>query len=183
MRLAGAAKVAVGERVEVRVAGVSRTYRVVGVAATAAPWRHQSALFFTDDHAAELAGHPSRFDTLGVVPHAGANPHEFQQAVTRAMEPYNPPQAQAFRIATGADRGAAEGDLPPGAAPADGYNVLWFLVYMMGLIAVGMVAGAMGASIRRRSTEIAILRAVGAARGRSGCCCSQKGCCSPWSPP
>ncbi|GAA4958419.1 hypothetical protein GCM10023334_076120 [Nonomuraea thailandensis] len=165
-RLAAAARVAVGDRVEVRVAGMPRAYRVTGVAATAVPWRYQSALFFTDGHVAELAGHPRGFTSLGVLPRPGADPHELQQAVARILEPYNPPGAQVFRIATGADRGAAEGNLPPGGSPSDGYNVLWFLVYVMALIAIGMVAAALGVSIRRRSMEIAVLRAIGARPGQ-----------------
>ncbi|GAA2387093.1 ABC transporter permease [Nonomuraea africana] len=165
-RLAEAARVTVGERVDVRVSGVSRSHEVVGVAATSARWRHQSALFFTDGHAAKLAGRRSGVDTLGVLPQPGTDPQELRQAVARVLQPYNPPGAQVIRIATGADRGAAEGNLSSGGGPREGFNTLWFLVYTAGLIAVGMVAAAMGLSIRRRSTEIAVLRAVGARRGQ-----------------
>ncbi|MFC4006383.1 hypothetical protein ACFOY2_04070 [Nonomuraea purpurea] len=61
----------------------------------------------------------------------------------------------------GAERGAQESNTPPPAP----FNLLWFAVWLTVLVATGMVAAAMGVSIRRRSMEVAVLRAIGARPG------------------
>ncbi|MFI6535794.1 FtsX-like permease family protein [Nonomuraea sp. NPDC050547] len=163
-RLAGAAGAAVGERVEVAVSGVFRPYEVVGVAVAAGAWRHQSALFFTDDHAAELAGRRGGVDAVGVFPAVGVDPERLGRAVGRVLEPYNRLTAHPMRVSTGDARGLAEGNVV--TSSGGGFNTLWFLVYMTGLVAVGMVSAVMGLSLRRRGRELAVLRAVGARPGQ-----------------
>ncbi|MBB5079394.1 ABC transporter permease [Nonomuraea endophytica] len=163
-RLAGAAGVAVGERVEVAVSGVFRPYEVVGVAVAAGAWRHQSALFFTDDHAAELAGRRGGVDAIGVYPAGGVDQESLGRAVGRVLEPYNRRSALPVRVSTGDARGRAEGNVI--TSSGGGFNTLWFLVYTTGLVAVGMVSAVMGLSLRRRGRELAALRAVGARPGQ-----------------
>ncbi|MEU6719298.1 hypothetical protein ABZ897_48220 [Nonomuraea sp. NPDC046802] len=160
-RLAEAARIRAGDPVEVGVSGTVRRHVVVGVAATTAAWRHQSALFFTDRHAAELAGHTSGTDALGVYPRPGVGPAELGAAVTRAVAPFNAPGSQLLTAVGGAERAAQESITPPPAP----FNLLWFAVWLTVLVATGMVAAAMGVSIRRRSMEVAVLRAIGARPG------------------
>ncbi|MFC7591531.1 FtsX-like permease family protein [Nonomuraea antimicrobica] len=83
-------------------------------------------------------------------------------AVTRAVEPYNAPGLRIARVAVGADRGGQENNI----VVAEGFNTLWFLVWVTALVSAGMVAAAMGLSVRRRGMEIAVLRAVGARPGQ-----------------
>ncbi|MFE0153308.1 FtsX-like permease family protein [Nonomuraea sp. NPDC059007] len=163
-RLAGAAGVVVGGRVEVAVSGVFRPYEVVGVAVAAGAWRHQSALFFTDDHAAELAGRRGGVDAIGVFPAVGVDPERLGRAIGRVLEPYNRQTMLPLRVFTGDARGLAEGNVVTSSGA--GFNTLWFLVYMTGLVAVGMVSAVMGLSLRRRGGELAVLRAVGARPGQ-----------------
>ncbi|MFC7101127.1 ABC transporter permease [Nonomuraea rubra] len=67
-RLAAAAQMGIGDRVEITVAGTIRPHKVVGVAAAGTAWRYQSALFFADGHVAELIGGRRGADALGVHP-------------------------------------------------------------------------------------------------------------------
>lgn len=164
--LAGESGIAVGDRVEVRVGGVPRPHEVVGVAGTPARWRHQSALFFADEHAERLAGRRGGADQLGVFPRRGIGEGELREAVAGVLRSYNQPGAEVVRVATGPGRGVAEGNASPGGASAGAFNTLWFLVATTAVVAVGMVAAALGVSVRRRSTEIAVLRAVGARPGQ-----------------
>ncbi|MEU7000058.1 ABC transporter permease [Nonomuraea sp. NPDC046570] len=161
-RLAEAARIRIGDRVEVGVSGTVRRHEVVGVATTPTAWRHQSALFFEDGHAAKLTGRGSGTDALGVYPRPGTGVESLQAAVARVVQSHNAPGARTVRIASGADRSAEEGNIVPGG----GFNTLWFLVWTTALVATGMVAAAMGLSVRRRGTEIAVLRAVGARPGQ-----------------
>ncbi|WP_043621145.1 ABC transporter permease [Nonomuraea candida] len=149
-RLAGAG---VGDRVALEVAGVVRTCLVVGVATAAAEPRHQTALFFADDHAATLAGRGTGGDALGVFPRPGVGTAALAAAVSRVVAPY---ESAGVRLATGAARGLEEG------TPAGPQTGLWFLLAMTALVATGMVAAAQGLSVRRRGMEIAVLRALGA---------------------
>ncbi|WP_156325265.1 ABC transporter permease [Nonomuraea sp. SBT364] len=161
-RLAAVARTGIGDRVEVAVSGTVHVHKVVGVAAPRSAWRHQSALFFADGHAARLSGRGERADALGVYPRPGVGTEALRAAVTRAVEPYNNAGLRIARVAVGADRGGQENNIVSSA----GFNTLWFLVWVTALVSTGMVAAAMGLSVRRRGLEIAVLRAVGARPGQ-----------------
>ncbi|WP_186403726.1 ABC transporter permease [[Actinomadura] parvosata] len=161
-RLAAAAGLGVGDRVEVTVAGTIRTCEVVGVAAARSAWRYQSALFFADGHVTKLLGGRRGADALGVFPRPGVGTQALRAAVARAVQPYNAPGLPVVSVATGADRGEQENNFP---SPA-GFNTLWFSVWITALISTGMIAAAMGVSVRRRGMEIAVLRAIGARPGQ-----------------
>ncbi|TDD01972.1 ABC transporter permease [Nonomuraea deserti] len=161
-RLAATARVNVGDRVDVSVAGTVRTHVVVGVAVPRSAWRHQSALFFADRHVAELAGRGRGADALGVYPRPGVGVETLRAAVARAVEPYDLAGPRAVRVAVGAERGRQENNI----VVPDGFTTAWFLVWSTALVSTGMIAAAMGLSVRRRGTEIAVLRAVGARPGQ-----------------
>lgn len=161
-RLAAGARIGTGDRVEVTVAGTIRPHEVVGVAAARSAWRYQSALFFADDHVAELLGGRRGADALGVYPRPGVGTEALRVAVARAVESYNAPGLRVVSVAVGADRGGQENNI----LSPDGFNTLWFWVWITALVSTGMIAAAMGLSVRRRGTEIAVLRAVGARPGQ-----------------
>ncbi|MBF8192032.1 ABC transporter permease [Nonomuraea sp. K274] len=159
-RLAEAAGAGIGDDVEIGVSGTVRPHEVVGVAATSTPWRYQSALFFADGHAAELAGHRSGTDALGVYPRPGTGVVALRAAVEQVLGAYNPPGGRTVAAVTGTERGLREGNL---RAPVGGeFNTLWFMLGTAALVATGMVAAAVGLSVRRRGMELAVLRAMGA---------------------
>ena len=133
-----------GDRLRLRVAGVSRSYRVAATADTGA-----AQVFFTDAQAARLSAHPGRFDAIGV----------------KTSDP------AAVRAVAGADayRGAARGEAEQSAALA-GRDLLIeagsaFGGYVI-LLIVFVVAGTVGLSVRHRRRELALLRAVAATAGQ-----------------
>ncbi|GAA2869562.1 hypothetical protein GCM10020220_068680 [Nonomuraea rubra] len=161
-RLAAAAQMGIGDRVEITVAGTIRPHKVVGVAAAGTAWRYQSALFFADGHVAELIGGRRGADALGVHPRPGVGTEALRVAVAKAVEPYNTPGLRVISVAVGAGRGEQENNI----LSPEGFNTMWFSVWITALVSTGMIAAAMGMSIRRRGTEIAVLRAIGARPGQ-----------------
>lgn len=160
--LAEAAGFSVGQDVEVLVLGVIREYRVSGVAEAGGAAdggvdgaRHQGSLFFTDEHARELAGEPAA--VLGVFPVDEDLPGlELRAAVEEALA------GTATVVLTGDDRGAAEGAVDVEVARALGVDAINGVMVVL-VLGTGVAAGAMGLAVRGRGREIAVLRATGAA--------------------
>lgn len=156
---AEAAELGVGDKAEVLVLGLVREYRVSGVAETGADWRYQSALFFPDDHAAELSGRmDGHTDALGVFPSRGVDAQRVRAAVAEAVP-------GSHVVLAGVDRGRAEGNVDPehDRSVAAGLRDLMLLVAVVG---TGVVAGAVGLAVRSRWREVAVLRAVAADPGQ-----------------
>jgi putative ABC transport system permease protein len=177
-QLAAAAGVSPGDRLQVLVAGATRTYRLAGIAepGSGGPLAHQRTLFFTEEHAAELAGRGGgRVDGLGVLVEAGSDP----AAVAAAIRPLlsgtirgdapGPAGLPTLQVLAGADRGVLEGSLPSDRATGQTMAMLTVIVAFM---AVTVISGALITSIRRRSRQLALLRAVGGTPGqiRVLCC-------------
>ncbi|SDM14756.1 ABC transporter permease [Nonomuraea jiangxiensis] len=177
--LAAAAGVSPGDSLGLLVAGAKRTYRLAGIAepaGSAGPLAYQRTLFFADEHAAELAGRGAgRVDGLGVFVRAGADP----AAVAAAIRPLlsatiqgdapGPAGLPTLQVLTGADRGVLEGSLPDDRATGQTMGMLTAIVALM---AVTVISGALITSVRRRSRQLALLRAVGGTPGqiRVLCC-------------
>lgn len=153
-RLTREARVEVGDVIRIVVLGVARQYKVVGIASSRHPVRYQSSVFFNDEHAAELAEQGGNVDALGVFVRRGANAAQVAAALKRVTH--------GLDVAIGSRLALAEGNLVDDGKMAQSMVVLVVLVL---LIAIGVTSGAMGVSIRRRSKEIAILRALGARPG------------------
>jgi putative ABC transport system permease protein len=126
---------------------------VVGVARPHHPVSQQAAVFLTDAEAGRLAGHPGRFDAIGVLAAPGIDVSRLAAAA---------PGAQ---VLTGPARGAAEypelqqtrKTLIPVTAAFGGLAMF---------IAMFVVVGTLGLSIQQREREIALLRVVAATPGQ-----------------
>lgn len=142
--------VATGDRIDLVVGGVRRSYLVSGTAETGS-----AAVFFTDAQAARLSAHPGRVDAIGVrmVPGADLGPVR-EIASAAGATTYG-----------GKDRGnveqsedqAAQTLLIEAGSAFGGYVVL---------LIVFVVAGTIGLSVRHRRRDLALLRAVAATPGQ-----------------
>jgi putative ABC transport system permease protein len=138
-----------GRRIDLTVAGASRSYVVSGVTDSGA-----AQVFFTDAQSARLSAHPGRFDAIGV----RATPGSFD-AIRRIAS------AAGARTYAGDQRGAAEQSaglvarsLLVEAGSAFGGYVVMLIVFV--------VAGTIGLSVRHRRRDLALLRAVAATPGQ-----------------
>ncbi|MFI7539171.1 FtsX-like permease family protein [Streptosporangium sp. NPDC049376] len=171
--LAEAAGVSLGQPVPVLVAGASRTYRLAGTAepgSSTGPLPYQRTLFFADERAAELAGRGAgRVDALGISVNSGFSPAtvaaEVESLLSQTVRGDAPGPAglPTLRVAAGADRGVLEGSLPDDRATGQTMSMLTAIVALM---AITVISGALITSIRRRSRQLALLRAVGATPGQ-----------------
>ncbi|MCG5454728.1 FtsX-like permease family protein [Micromonospora sp. PSH03] len=142
--------VAPGNRIDLVVGGVSRSYRVSGTAETGS-----AAVFFTDAQAARLSAHPGRVDAIGVRMVPGADLGAVREIASAA----------GATTYAGKDRGnveqsedqAAQTLLIEVGSVFGGYVVL---------LIVFVVAGTIGLSVRHRRRDLALLRAVAATPGQ-----------------
>ncbi|MFG1913233.1 FtsX-like permease family protein [Micromonospora sp. NPDC048898] len=142
--------VAPGERIDLVIGGVGRSYRVSGTAETGS-----AAVFFTDAQAARLSAHPGRVDAIGVRMVPGADLGAVREIASAA----------GATTYVGKDRGnveqsenqAARTLLVEVGSAFGGYVVL---------LIVFVVAGTIGLSVRHRRRDLALLRAVAATPGQ-----------------
>ncbi|MFE9918137.1 ABC transporter permease [Micromonospora sp. NPDC005553] len=142
--------VAPGNRIDLVVGGVSRSYRVSGTAETGS-----AAVFFTDAQAARLSAQPGRVDAIGVRMAPGADLGALREIASEA----------GATTYAGKDRGnveqsenqAAQTLLVTAGSAFGGYVVL---------LIVFVVAGTIGLSVRHRRRDLALLRAVAATPGQ-----------------
>ncbi|MGN9809973.1 FtsX-like permease family protein [Micromonospora sp. BQ11] len=142
--------VAPGDRIDLVVGGVGRSYRVSGTAETGS-----AAVFFTDAQAARLSAHPGRVDAIGVRMMPGADLGAVREIASAA----------GATTYVGKDRGnveqsenqAARTLLVEVGSAFGGYVVL---------LIVFVVAGTIGLSVRHRRRDLALLRAVAATPGQ-----------------
>ncbi|MFJ4677095.1 FtsX-like permease family protein [Kitasatospora sp. NPDC088783] len=142
-----------GSATVVRAPSGTLGVRVVGV--TARGFDSQAAVFFSTGRARTLAGHDGLVSAIGVFPSAPSAAADVRALLAGA------PGAV---VRTGDDRGRAEF---PDAAGA-GVRLVSMGAVLAGtslLVALLIVVGTFGLSIRQRQREIAVLRAV-AATGR-----------------
>jgi putative ABC transport system permease protein len=139
------------------------TFTVTGIAQGPAALR-EPVVFFTDAQTEALAGHPGTASVLGVIADPGVRAGPLAAAI-RAVLPAHAPAAQgAFpSVYTGADRGLA--DSP---AVANGKVLVIAVSSTFGgcafLIAIVVISGTVGLSVQQRQRDIALLRAIAAAR-------------------
>ncbi|MEU8211463.1 ABC transporter permease [Micromonospora sp. NPDC049044] len=142
--------VAPGDRIDLVVGGVGRSYLVSGTTETGS-----AAVFFTDAQAARLSAHPGRVDAIGVRMTPGADLDAVREIASAAG-------ATAY---VGKDRGTVEQSenqaartlLVEAGSAFGGYVVL---------LIVFVVAGTIGLSVRHRRRDLALLRAVAATPGQ-----------------
>lgn len=138
-----------GRRLDLTVAGATRSYVVTGTTDSGT-----AQVFFTDAQAARLSAHPGRVDAIGVRAAPGSFAEIRQIADAAGAHTY-----------TGDQRGAAEQSaglvarsLLVEAGSAFGGYVVMLIVFV--------VAGTIGLSVRHRRRDLALLRAVAATPGQ-----------------
>ncbi len=147
-----------GARVRLDLPGGTRTFTVGGVASGAAP---QAPTVFVDDAVMRtLTG--GAVQVIGVFGRPGTGPHALADAVRQALPPLPSRLAGAHpRVFSGASRGSVE------SPDVDGGRE--FVIAMSSvfggcalLIAILVIAGTVGLSVRQRQRDIALLRALAA---------------------
>ncbi|OKI05359.1 ABC transporter permease [Streptomyces sp. CB02923] len=179
--VADRAGVRVGDEVTVQSLGGPAPYRVSGIAAPDGQGDrtglgHQGAVFFTEQRARQLAGHPESADAVGVLAAPGVRAEQLHAGVRKALDGAEPVRSvtagqrykednTALRVLTGDSRGEPEF---LDAAPSR-WGLLQLLASVCGLvvmIAALVVAGTVAQAVHQRAREMALLRAVGATPGQ-----------------
>jgi putative ABC transport system permease protein len=154
--LAERAGLSPGDRVTVQATGAPTPYTVTGLARTPrGEPTEQAAVFFTEDEARRLAGHPGQDAVLGVFPADGVTAGELARDLRAALE------GSTAQVHTGGDRGPVEF--------LDASRARVELISMGGaiggtglLVAILVVVGTFGLTAQQRRRELALLRAVAA---------------------
>ncbi|MFF3372643.1 FtsX-like permease family protein [Streptomyces sp. NPDC002680] len=145
-----------GDRIQLLVHGVEKSYQVSGLATGP---DDGVDVFLTDAEAAEVADRVGTTDNIGVFPASGANTQEVAAAVREVVD------GSAVTVLTGDERGRAEdpdvvadgSDLVPLAAAFGGLSAM---------VTVFVVASTLGLSIQQRQREMALLRTIGTTPGQ-----------------
>ncbi|MEV5592592.1 FtsX-like permease family protein [Streptomyces sp. NPDC052496] len=180
-RLADRAGVRVGDEITVQALGDPATYEVSGIAAPGGQGdrtglAHQGAVFFTDQHARRLAGHPESTDAVGVLAAPGVSDEQIHAGVRKALDSAGPARSTtaaqryeedntALRVLTGDSRGEPE-FLDAAPSRSGLLQLLASVCVLVVMIAVLVVAGTVAQAVHQRAREMALLRAVGATPGQ-----------------
>lgn len=153
--LARRAGVGVGARVPVDVGGAVHHLTICGTTRSPGGQTLQRGLYFTPRRAAELAGRgQGRVDAVGFLTAPGTDPGALASALRAHLADalagdLTPPSGvPAYRVASGADRGELENVIPDHRATSQS---LYLLVWIVAVMALVLVAGALVSSVRRRA--------------------------------
>ncbi len=155
--LAARSSVAVGQRVKIAVRSTPVEFRVAGIAAPKSGdgLSRQSAVFFSEEKAAELAGVPGQAHALGVLADPGVTPGGLADRISDAVG------TDKVTVTTGVERSTVEF--------LDVSQTRMLLMALAGsfggfalLIAVFVVASTLALVINQRRREFALLRAIAA---------------------
>ncbi|MCZ0993055.1 ABC transporter permease [Streptomyces noursei] len=174
--LAARAGVRTGERITPRH-WAPHPYEVVGIAAPAARGDatglgHQGAVFFDDETARRLAGHPATTDAIGILADPGVDVRQLYPRLRQALDGAHPARdasagtrykedATALRVLTGNGRGEPE-FLESAPSRMSLLMLLATVCVTVLMIAVLVVSSTVAQAVHQRSREMALLRAVGA---------------------
>ncbi|MCP9211616.1 ABC transporter permease [Streptomyces sp. NEAU-Y11] len=169
-RTAEEAGVEPGDEIRVLTASGARNYRVSGIAergragqeSSGGGWRAEAALFFSDRAAEGLAraagGVPGPY-AIAVVADHGVTARELAARIEDRLH------RPGVRVLYGSDKGEAEGrEIVQGRDFALAVSASFGL--LAALFATVIVIGPFTIAVQQRRREIALLRAVGATRGR-----------------
>ncbi|GAB1509600.1 ABC transporter permease [Actinophytocola sp. KF-1] len=145
------ARAKVGDRIEIAVGAVPRTFTVTGITAQAHP--RAAALFFTDEQAGALSGRPEQVDAVGVLTEPGVAAGDLAARIAAAL-----PDVVTY---TGDARGDVE-FLDVGQVRSQLVLLSLSFAGTAIMIAMLVVASTLALSVRQRRREIALLRAVAA---------------------
>ncbi|WP_017579396.1 ABC transporter permease [Nocardiopsis valliformis] len=163
--LADAGGFTVGQSVDVLVLGEVSDFTISGVAglANGTDWLHQSALFFSEAYVGGMEDYaPGYVDAVGVYPAGGTGEADLLAAVRSLIAEQG---GDRYAALTGDARGPAEGNLSADEDERIALSML-MLVQLAVVCTIGAVASAIGLSVRGRSREIAMLRAIGTTPGQ-----------------
>ncbi|MFE6049532.1 ABC transporter permease [Kitasatospora sp. NPDC056446] len=166
---AARAGVSAGGTVRLATTEAPRGYTVAGLASPPQESSRQSALFFSTEQAARLAGTATGADAIGITAKEGADlralAEQARQVLAAARQQDGDGHSSGPRVHTGEERGEFEFADAPG--PGDGLSSLAGTMGVLSLfVSVFVVAGALALSVRQRLREMALLRAVGATTGQ-----------------
>ncbi|UJB44380.1 ABC transporter permease [Streptomyces sp. A1-5] len=175
--LAARAGVRTGEHLTLQTLTAPTPYEVVGIAAPAAQGDatglgHQGAVFFDDETARRLAGHPATTDAIGVLADPGVDVRQLYPRLRQALDGAHPARdasagtrykedATALRVLTGNGRGEPE-FLESAPSRMSLLMLLATVCVTVLMIAVLVVSSTVAQAVHQRSREMALLRAVGA---------------------
>ncbi|WP_410660362.1 FtsX-like permease family protein [Amycolatopsis sp. lyj-112] len=154
--LAARSGVTVGQRVKIATRSTPAEFRVSGIAAPKSGdgLSRQSAMFFSQEKAAELAGKPGRAHAIGVLADPGVSPGDLADRIRDAV-------GGDVTVTTGVERSTVEF--------LDVSQTRMLLMALAGsfggfaiLIAVFVVASTLALVINQRRREFALLRAIAA---------------------
>ncbi|MFE4517115.1 ABC transporter permease [Kitasatospora sp. NPDC056783] len=163
------AGVTAGSTVRLATTEAPRSYTVTGLAAPPQELSRQSALFFSPEQAARLAGTTTGADAIGLIAteetDSQALAEHARQALTEASRQAGAGYSSGPQALTGDERGELEFYAMPG--PGDGLSSLAGTMGVLSLfVSAFVVAGALALSVQQRLREMALLRAVGATTGQ-----------------
>jgi putative ABC transport system permease protein len=159
-KLAAALGAHTGQSVRLRLSSGTGTFQVTGIAAPTGASPDAATIFVADREAATLSG--GRVQVIGVFPKPGVTSSVLSAAVSKALpaRPDRPFGAYA-KVYTGAERGSVESpDVGNGREFVISLSSVFGGVTL--LIAVLVIAGTVGLSVRQRHRDVALLRAVAA---------------------
>jgi len=122
----------------------------------------QSTVFVDDSEAEALAGHPGWAEVIGVVAEPGVDRTALTNAVAAALPPTADRAVDAYpRVYAGPERGVVES---PDVAHGREFVIAVSSVFGGAtlLIAILVIAGTVGLSVKQRHRDIALLRAIAA---------------------
>lgn len=144
----------VGTRVQLASVDAAQPLTVVGIVGAHPALERQAAVFVSESEAERFAGHPGRADAIALLLDRGARTSDVAAAAQRIAGPGS-------SVLTGDRRGAPE--FPEYADAREGLMALTGMFGALALvIALFVIAGALGLAIQLREREIALLRAIAA---------------------
>jgi putative ABC transport system permease protein len=160
--LAGQLGITVGQPIRLDVASGIQSFTVAGLAAPVGTSPDQPTVFVTDDVDRSLSAQPNSAGVIGVLADPGVDADALAANVRRVLpqQPAQPNGAYA-RVFVGSDRGSVES---PAVDNAREFVIAVSSVFggMTLLIAILVIAGTVGLSVRQRHRDIALLRAIAA---------------------
>ena len=152
----------VGQLVRLNVASGIRWFTVAGLAAPVGTSPDQPTVFVTDDVERSLAAQPDSAGVIGVLADPGVDAHALAANVRGVLPPLPAQPNGAYpRVFVGSERGSVES---PAVDNAREFVIAVSSVFggMTLLIAILVIAGTVGLSVRQRQRDIALLRAIAA---------------------
>jgi putative ABC transport system permease protein len=152
----------IGQPIRLDVSSAMRSFTVAGFAAPTGASPDQPTVFVTDGVDRSLAAQPNSAGVIGVLAEPGVDVHDLAANVRAALPPPpDRPNGAYPQVFVDRDRGSVES---PAVGNAREFVIAVSSVFggMTLLIAILVIAGTVGLSVRQRQRDIALLRAIAA---------------------